>query len=78
MWRRLNGSMEEADGRGAARDGAGVRRLRGEEGGGAAGGRGRPRQVGPTCRRLCEREGGKRPREAELGRVGRKRTGPRL
>jgi hypothetical protein len=43
MWRRLNGSMEEADGRGAARDGAGVRRLRGEEGGG-----GRRKGTAPT------------------------------
>jgi hypothetical protein len=42
--------------------------------GGGAGGRGRPRQVGPTCRRLCEREGWKEsgPRGPEAG------AGPRL
>jgi hypothetical protein len=41
---------------GEAAPGCGSRRRRGEEGGAVAGGRGRPRQVGPTCRRLRERE----------------------
>jgi hypothetical protein len=67
-------AVEEADGRGAAGNGAGVRRptaARGRRG--AAGGGRRPRQVGPTCRWLCERERGRRA-EREVGRLGRNRA----
>jgi hypothetical protein len=69
--RRLDGVVEEADGRGVAgmRDGGvGDRRPRGL--GRRAGGWRQPRQVGPTCRRLRERE-----REAGAGGPSLAETG---
>jgi hypothetical protein len=61
QWGRRTGA-----GRPGTAPGCGGRRRRGEEGGAAGGGR-RPRQVGPTCRWLCEREGGRRAERAGLG-----------
>jgi hypothetical protein len=63
-WRRTGAGRS-----GMARRRRGRRRGRGEEG--VAGGRGRPRQVGPTCRWLRERE--REGRRVMAGRVGRKR-----
>jgi hypothetical protein len=58
---------------GGAAPECGRRRGRGEEGGAAAGGRGRLRHVGPTCRWLCERE-----REGRRAVWARSGAGPRL
>jgi hypothetical protein len=68
MRRRTKGKGEEkrkGRGGGTATRETGGRATRG----GGAGGWGRPPQVGPTCRRLREREGGKR---ALVGRRGPK------
>jgi hypothetical protein len=70
--------MEEADGRGAAGNGAGVRRpARGRKGRGAAGGRGWPdRWVPPVSERERERRGGGPcGPEVELGRGGKRKEG---
>jgi hypothetical protein len=64
-WRRWTGAGSQGGGAGDGETGGGA----GEEGGAAGGGR-RPRQVGPTCRRLRERDG--REAGALMGRLGPK------
>jgi hypothetical protein len=66
--RRLDGGVEEVDGRGEPGTGRPVA-ARGKKGEGAAGGRGWPDGWAPP---VCERERG----GGDAGRVGRKRTGP--
>jgi hypothetical protein len=82
--RRIEDGEEEVDEHGepGRRDGGAGSgaAARGRRGGARAGGRRWPRQVGPTCRRLRERGGGRGEREeaAERAGCGPKADGPRV